>query len=73
MVSASKSGNIDIIVHSIAFADKDDLGGPFVDVSKNGKHITSIKGLAFKKAVFGIWLCDDPADDDLKEGMLGLD
>jgi len=36
MVSASKSGNIDIIVHSIAFADKDDLGGPFVDVSKNG-------------------------------------
>tara|TARA_B100000745_G_C20080995_1_gene369261 strand:- start:157 stop:939 length:783 start_codon:yes stop_codon:yes gene_type:complete len=36
MVSASKSGNIDIIVHSIAFADKDDLGGPFVDVSQNG-------------------------------------
>ena len=33
---ASKSGTIDIIVHSIAFADKDDLGGPFVDVSKNG-------------------------------------
>ena len=28
---ASKSGNIDIIIHSIAFADKNDLGGPFVD------------------------------------------
>ena len=24
----------------------------------------------FKKAAFGIWLCDDPADKDLKEGML---
>ena len=42
-------------------------------VYKNGKKIKTIKGLEFKKAVFGIWLCNDPADDDLKEGMLGLD
>jgi len=44
-----------------------------VSVSKNGKHIVSIEGLDFKKALFGIWLCDDPADDDLKQGMLGLE
>ncbi|HIA37474.1 MAG TPA: chalcone isomerase [Flavobacteriales bacterium] len=44
-----------------------------VSVSKNGKHIATIDGLDFKKALFGIWLCDDPADEDLKEGMLGLE
>ena len=43
---ASKSGNIDIIIHSIAFADKDDLGGPFVDVSKNG-FITALSISAY--------------------------
>lgn len=42
-------------------------------VYKNGKEIGMIEGLDFKKALFGIWLGDDPADDDLKEAMLGLD
>jgi hypothetical protein len=42
-------------------------------VSKNGKKVTSISGYEFKKALFGIWLCDEPADEDLKEGMLGMD
>ena len=42
-------------------------------VSKNGKVVKTIVGLDFKKAVFGIWFCDEPADEDLKEGMLGLD
>lgn len=40
-------------------------------VYKNGKKIGVIEGLDFKKALFGIWLGEDPADDDLKEGMLG--
>lgn len=44
-----------------------------VEVSKNGKKIKTIQGLEFKKALFGIWLGKKPADDDLKEGMLGLD
>ena len=39
-------------------------------VYKNNKKIKTIKGLKFKQATFGIWLCDDPADDNLKEGML---
>ncbi|MCB0409781.1 MAG: chalcone isomerase family protein [Flavobacteriales bacterium] len=40
-------------------------------VYKNSKPSITIKGLAFKKALFGIWLCDEPADEDLKEAMLG--
>ena len=39
-------------------------------VTKNGKNLGTIKGLNFKKGLFGIWLGNDPADEDLKEGML---
>ncbi|SDS72958.1 Chalcone isomerase-like [Gillisia sp. Hel1_33_143] len=42
-----------------------------VTVSKNGKNKGVIKGLEFKKALFGIWLSEKPADDDLKDAMLG--
>lgn len=38
---------------------------------KNGELQSTIKGLDFKKALFGIWLCDEPADEDLKDKMLG--
>lgn len=48
--------------------------GTGVVIFKNGKEHSTIKaGVDFKAALFGIWLCDDPADEDLKEGMLGLD
>ena len=40
-------------------------------VYKNGKEVGTIAGLDFKKALFGIWLGNDPADDDLKDAMLG--
>lgn len=40
-------------------------------VYKNGKKVGTIEGMDFKKALFGIWLGQDPADDDLKEAMLG--
>lgn len=40
-------------------------------VYKNGIKKGSIPGLDFKKALWGIWLGDDPADDDLKSAMLG--
>ncbi|MEP0264112.1 chalcone isomerase family protein [Dokdonia sp.] len=40
-------------------------------VYKNGTKVGVIEGMDFKKALFGIWLGEDPADDDLKEGMLG--
>jgi len=45
--------------------------GSGTEVHKNGKKIKTIEGLDFKKALFGIWFCDEPADEDLKEGMLG--
>ena len=40
-------------------------------VYKNNKATITIKGLEFKKALFGIWLCNDPADNRLKSAMLG--
>ncbi len=38
---------------------------------KNGVKKGTIEGYDFKKALFGIWLCDKPADADLKASMLG--
>ena len=47
------------------------IPGEGIIVTKGNKEVKSIPcGLEFKKAVFGIWLCDEPADEDLKEGML---
>ena len=42
-----------------------------VKVYKNEKHLDTLEGYDFKKALFGIWLSDDPVQDSLKEGMLG--
>ncbi len=48
------------------------IPGTGVKAFKNGKLQTTVVGLDFKKALFGIWLSDSPVDDDLKEGLLGL-
>lgn len=40
-------------------------------ILKNSKLSVTIKGIKFKKALFGIWFCSDPADEDLKKAMLG--
>lgn len=37
---------------------------------KNGEEKGTVKGMEFKKALFGIWLSNRPADDDLKESLL---
>lgn len=42
-----------------------------VKVLKNGEPKDTVGDLAFKKALFGIWLSDDPAQSSLKEDMLG--
>ncbi len=39
-------------------------------VVKNGKVKGVIPGLAFKKALFGIWLSDASVDKDLRQAML---
>jgi len=45
--------------------------GKGVEIYKNGQMASTIQGLEFKKALFGIWLCDKPAQESLKEAMLG--
>ncbi|MFC1839430.1 chalcone isomerase family protein [Thermodesulfobacteriota bacterium] len=45
--------------------------GKGVEVFKNSSSKVVIKGLEFKKALFGIWLCDKPAQKSLKNNMLG--
>ncbi len=40
-------------------------------VFKNDKLEGKISGFDFKKALFGIWLSDDPVDKDLKNDLLG--
>ena len=45
--------------------------GAGTKISKNGKLKTAIQGIDFKKALFGIWLCAKPAQQSLKEQMLG--
>ena len=47
------------------------IKGTGVVVYKNGTKKGTISGLEFKKALFGIWLSDKPADKKLKKGMLG--
>lgn len=42
-----------------------------VKIYKNNKLAKTISGLEFKKALFGIWLSDKPAQRSLKQDMLG--
>lgn len=59
----------------IVVGDKFDLvyqPGVGVSMYKNSKLATTVKGLKFKEALFGIWLSNDPVDKGLKEGVLGL-
>jgi len=42
-----------------------------IKVYKNGEFKASASGIAFKKALFGIWLGNDPVQDHLKNAMLG--
>jgi len=42
-------------------------------VVKNGKGMTVVKGLALKKALFGIWLSKRPAQGSLKSELLGTE
>lgn len=45
--------------------------GRGVEVYKNGKFHSMTEGLDFKKALFGIWLCDKPAQKSLKAELVG--
>jgi hypothetical protein len=80
----STSGKQDALKEKIrtfekAFSDQIKKGDVFdivysetgITVYKNTVLKTEIEGLDFKKALFGIWLGREPADDNLKKGMLG--
>ncbi|NIP28227.1 MAG: chalcone isomerase [Phycisphaerae bacterium] len=45
--------------------------GKGVEVYINGEYTSVTEGLAFKQALFGIWLSDKPAQKSLKKAMLG--
>lgn len=45
--------------------------GEGTKVYKNGKLEKRIPGVAFKEALFGIWLSEDPIQKKLKRNMLG--
>ncbi len=45
--------------------------GVGTEVLKNGKSQSVTEGIALKRALFGIWLCDKPVQKDLKEALLG--
>jgi hypothetical protein len=42
-----------------------------VTVYKNSESRSVLEGIAFKNALFGIWLSDKPAQKSLKKAMLG--
>jgi hypothetical protein len=45
--------------------------GKGITVKINGVDKGTIAGLDFKKATFAIWLGSEPADEGLKEGLIG--
>ena len=47
------------------------MPGTGVVVLKNGKRRGTVGDLEFKQALFGIWLSNQPADSNLKKGLLG--
>lgn len=79
--TTDKSENISREVESFRklFASKIAKGDVFdltyspshgVVVTKNGKKLGVVEGLAFKKALFGIWLSNNPVDKGLKKALL---
>ncbi|WP_423818357.1 chalcone isomerase family protein [Salinimicrobium sp. TIG7-5_MAKvit] len=49
------------------------LPGKGVVAYKNGKERGVVTGKEFKKALFGIWLSNRPADDGLKDDLLAAE
>ncbi|VXA96146.1 Chalcone isomerase [Flavobacterium sp. 9AF] len=48
------------------------VSGTGIVVYKNGVKKGTVEGQDFKKALFGIWLSNNPADKNLKKSMLGI-
>ena len=70
----------EIAAFNVCFSEKIEKGDVFDMVYTKGANVTvyknnsikgTISGMAFKRAMFGIWLSDKPADKKLKKSMLG--
>ena len=48
------------------------IPGKGTEVIKNNESRTVVEGYDFKQALFGIWLCDKPAQKGLKKKLLGI-
>lgn len=47
------------------------IPGTGTQVYKNGGLTSTLEGMDFKQAVFGIWLSENPVTTSLKKGLLG--
>ncbi|MCG8476124.1 MAG: chalcone isomerase family protein [Cytophagales bacterium] len=47
-------------------------GNGSLKVLQNNQELGSFESQPFKEALYGIWLGNDPVDDDLREELLGL-
>ena len=47
------------------------IPGSGVDIVRNTEKVATIPSIEFKKALFGIWLSNDPVQANLKNEMLG--
>ena len=43
-----------------------------VQLYKNGRHLNTIPGVDFMRAIWGMFLGDNTVSEDLRDGMLGL-
>jgi hypothetical protein len=63
----------DVIVKNDVFVMAYNPKDKSVWVYKNNKFKGKVEGQDFKKALFGIWIGDDPVDEKLKKDLLGID
>ena len=74
-ISAEIAEFIGVFSEEIAKGDQFTLvsaPGKGLTTYKNNEKLSTINNEVFRQAVLSIWLGDSPADDDLKEDMLGL-
>lgn len=71
-IEAFKALLVDKIVEKDVFNMVFNPKDKSVWVYKNDVLKGKINGLDFKKALFGIWIGDDPVDDKLKKELLGI-
>ena len=53
------------------FKDENVTDIDFMSIDVEGHELEVINGIEFKQALFGIWLSENPAQESLKEDMLG--